>query len=60
MDNTPVDHKQTKIRYEVKPNLNELPIHEPIYIQIPYCDLKAQSDQSRGKATASLPEIQIV
>ncbi|MDX1987296.1 MAG: hypothetical protein SFV17_11470 [Candidatus Obscuribacter sp.] len=59
MDNTPVDHSRTKIRYEVKPNLKELPIDEPIYIHIRYCDLKAQSNLNRGPAPASLPKIEI-
>lgn len=59
MDNTPVGHRQTKVRYEVKPNLKELPIHEPIYIPIRYCDLKAQSNLNRGPAPESLREIEI-
>jgi hypothetical protein len=58
------DRGLVKVRYETKPNLKELDIHERIYNQIPYCNLSIPVRQASRIETESdnntLPIVEIV
>jgi hypothetical protein len=62
MDNAnliPVDNSRTKVRFELKPNHREIPDNEPLYLQIPYCDLQRQVKQASLKESTLLSDLEI-